>query len=776
MELFNADSPRGDEREERNMPRNITEDEYHLFMSALSSVSKESTALRHDSSSEMLAAAMDEIERGPKALGNGRSHAKPMRAMYELLQAVRVGAHTLNNAIRDLQSRRLITVWSQRARASRPERAHSIAVTSFEAHDTRFEGILETEGAIAAASSFHRALGCEFDKQLFGAQCQEDRVSYRTWLKVLATSPSLPENVRSELDRSRNGLQCTCGAWMVKQNAADTYAGTGGVRCDFSGEHVDDPEVWHCPREKAPVHPFGFDVATGSESRYRGTARDMRLFQRIGDRLESPDCSEDERVALAERRHTLATALCESSVMGFVSLCEDMKRMKAAGVKPADELLRRHDLLKKVLEMNDWDQKHNAVNDAMKDTVNRLDARLEDLSHDKVSFADEDDKAAQIAKLEEEFNGAQMHADFEAAMKEFKRTANMAKEIHGFRPIDLEDPDVRPIVDGLARSMLQQMMDQLPPMLQIAHVDTQVDWTDDGIKFSWALHPGADAPPLLLANVVPIDMRDILQFKHQNDFIEKYHILRERLAALKDVATNADLGACMERIVCGNSEGMCVVCQEEFNEGEDAVRLKACGHVFHGDCIQGWLLGCKRECPVCKAPLSKEVPTELCCASEDQSSADKSSSEDEDAHLEPGTEVLVSGLRNATQHNGRRGVVVEWMEETERYRVRCPAREGLDVALLSLRLANMLPLPEDDAVRAAVLESAQAAHEEPEASFHMQVPQMEHSDDSEEDSDLAEAIRLSLEENGLDDGTLTGDSDQSHQEAPDDHDSAANER
>mmetsp|Transcript_12850 Transcript_12850/g.30047 ORF Transcript_12850/g.30047 Transcript_12850/m.30047 type:complete len:262 (-) Transcript_12850:1255-2040(-) len=48
----------------------------------------------------------------------------------------------------------------------------------------------------------------------------------------------------------------------------------------------------------------------------------------------------------------------------------------------------------------------------------------------------------------------------------------------------------------------------------------------------------------------------------------------------------------------------CLVCQEEYSEGEQLRKLP-CGHCFHKDCVDQWLLS-KDFCPYCRTTLEKE--------------------------------------------------------------------------------------------------------------------------------------------------------------------------
>lgn len=45
----------------------------------------------------------------------------------------------------------------------------------------------------------------------------------------------------------------------------------------------------------------------------------------------------------------------------------------------------------------------------------------------------------------------------------------------------------------------------------------------------------------------------------------------------------------------------CIICMEEFNEGEK-VKLLPCGHIFHPNCIKEWLMK-QKSCPFCKSEI-----------------------------------------------------------------------------------------------------------------------------------------------------------------------------
>lgn len=51
----------------------------------------------------------------------------------------------------------------------------------------------------------------------------------------------------------------------------------------------------------------------------------------------------------------------------------------------------------------------------------------------------------------------------------------------------------------------------------------------------------------------------------------------------------------------------CIICQEVYNEGDVAVRIPACGHVFHEACVMMWLRR-SNTCPFCRRELPTEDP------------------------------------------------------------------------------------------------------------------------------------------------------------------------
>ncbi|KAH0841283.1 PA domain-containing protein [Fonsecaea pedrosoi] len=51
----------------------------------------------------------------------------------------------------------------------------------------------------------------------------------------------------------------------------------------------------------------------------------------------------------------------------------------------------------------------------------------------------------------------------------------------------------------------------------------------------------------------------------------------------------------------------CVVCLEEYVDGESQVMSLPCGHEFHVDCITPWLITRRRTCPICKGDVVRSM-------------------------------------------------------------------------------------------------------------------------------------------------------------------------
>lgn len=65
----------------------------------------------------------------------------------------------------------------------------------------------------------------------------------------------------------------------------------------------------------------------------------------------------------------------------------------------------------------------------------------------------------------------------------------------------------------------------------------------------------------------------------------------------------------------------CVVCLEEYVEGESLVMSLPCGHEFHAECITPWLVNRRRTCPICKGDVVRSMHKSASSSEEDNREA-----------------------------------------------------------------------------------------------------------------------------------------------------------
>ncbi len=82
-----------------------------------------------------------------------------------------------------------------------------------------------------------------------------------------------------------------------------------------------------------------------------------------------------------------------------------------------------------------------------------------------------------------------------------------------------------------------------------------------------------------------------------------------RLLIIERPATERELESHTKQIVCTEGDQMCQaecsICIEAFVADQVARRLE-CGHTFHKECVDTWLLERSRLCPFCKAVVGDE--------------------------------------------------------------------------------------------------------------------------------------------------------------------------
>uniref|UniRef100_A0ACD5Z1S8 Uncharacterized protein n=1 Tax=Avena sativa TaxID=4498 RepID=A0ACD5Z1S8_AVESA len=71
-------------------------------------------------------------------------------------------------------------------------------------------------------------------------------------------------------------------------------------------------------------------------------------------------------------------------------------------------------------------------------------------------------------------------------------------------------------------------------------------------------------------------------------------------AAAADCSLESGAGAGVQ-LAGGWADAECPICLSELADGERVRVLPACGHGFHGACVDGWLAA-RASCPTCRAP------------------------------------------------------------------------------------------------------------------------------------------------------------------------------
>lgn len=78
-------------------------------------------------------------------------------------------------------------------------------------------------------------------------------------------------------------------------------------------------------------------------------------------------------------------------------------------------------------------------------------------------------------------------------------------------------------------------------------------------------------------------------------------------APREEKPTTSQSGSTLWRQKYTGRQVECVVCLEEYVDGQSRVMSLPCGHEFHAECITPWLTTRRRTCPICKGDVVRSM-------------------------------------------------------------------------------------------------------------------------------------------------------------------------
>lgn len=687
----------------------------------------------------MLAKALHSIDQhkpDPPAVlkPSSPSGLPPVSSMILVLTQIKRTTHMVSAIVSARRASSKLADWRHNARrAAIPSHFHELVVAAFEAVDQNAHGTITQLQANVAfrelLSSAEHELGVCCDEVVQQLELLEGPVSSREFLLAIG-AVQFPEGLQSAAQKAIHGLQCVCGSWMTKKARQDCYPG-GAVRCDFTGESAEGDHVWHCDRQGSDLHPFGFDVAGESLEPFR----EFQTNARLHDRLRSLKGSEE---GLRERRAKCTAALVPHIFNIYLSVKDDLTNARAAG-RNVTELETRMLWCQSVLQRQDWAARKTAARAQVGSTLGALQQFCDSLSHDNLRFRDRSHREHEIARFTTEFEPAARHARFEQATLEFRKVCAFVKDLVGHAPFDPDDPDAAQLMVAFGQQILVGLMQQRG--LMFVEIERSFEQIPQGVKFRWKLAVAPSGQQIVLDHVLALDQSDIEHAHMHRDFMSMYHEVQDRIKGLEQCATEEDLLDALTGFSVASTDeccgDVCVICQDDMCLEDDALTINSCGHCFHRDCVNSWLLGCKQECPICKAPVKAQNP---------------------ERRFSQGQRVLLEGLVARPEFNRLCGEVLGMVGTAGRYRV--STRHGV----LSVLARNMIEQPvEGRSTRGEVdeLTAHDSEHECCECGARKQVDEMDEMDEDgfemcedcmtnrrqgeEEEKELQAALALSLE-------------------------------
>ncbi|KAI4319519.1 hypothetical protein MLD38_033106 [Melastoma candidum] len=132
------------------------------------------------------------------------------------------------------------------------------------------------------------------------------------------------------------------------------------------------------------------------------------------------------------------------------------------------------------------------------------------------------------------------------------------------------------------KGIVQAILDFIGFPIRLWPYSSPLDYSSDA-------HPQPQTPNLQRTMVVPSD--------------SYMDLFRARMRAVR---FDESLGCC-------DGAHECPICLNEFVP-ESEINVLSCGHVFHGHCLEKWLVYWNITCPLCRAPFmpEDEAPFPFC--------------------------------------------------------------------------------------------------------------------------------------------------------------------
>ncbi|KAJ1953486.1 hypothetical protein EC988_002965 [Linderina pennispora] len=156
---------------------------------------------------------------------------------------------------------------------------------------------------------------------------------------------------------------------------------------------------------------------------------------------------------------------------------------------------------------------------------------------------------------------------------------------------DEENPRVRFTVEYRPRRSVAKQNVFTPAELDLMPALTFAEYKSSGAKHAWPKHKHS---VLMLDGLADKQKAaDIDAISIHSESLEEQHVAMQNAIAQQQECAGTTDGK-------NDTDDMCAVCIDGF-DAESAVRALVCGHVFHCECIDRWLLSKSSRCPLCNS-------------------------------------------------------------------------------------------------------------------------------------------------------------------------------